>query len=244
MPVAILKSFGLTDVEAELYELLLPLGDVPMAEVIKVAKRHPQVVYRLVDQLVAKGLVLSETRRHRRFVRAEDPRVFAHIQSEKCKKLVESLPELRAMQERPREAFVRIERGPEAIQGLRMRAFSTLSAGETYYILSASGTRFYELMGNIFQKTERLRIKRKVRKKMLAFESQRAELSKNETMRTYVEMRYLPEIFPVPTSTNIYGNTVAIQIWSQDPIVILIESAEVAQSYKDYFETLWKVAKP
>ncbi|MDD5469669.1 MAG: helix-turn-helix domain-containing protein [Candidatus Peribacteraceae bacterium] len=242
--MTILQSFGLTDVEAKLYEMLLPLGDVPMVEVIRAAKRHPQVVYRLVDQLAAKGLVLTETRRHRRFVRAEDPQVFAHLQSEKCKKLKEALPELRALQQHPREALVRIERGREAVQGLRKRAFSTLPPGGMYYILSASGTQFYELMGDVFQNVERLRIKRKIHKRMLAFESQRIMLEKNETMRTYVEMRYLPEIFPVPTSTNIYGNVVAVQIWSQDPIVILIESEEVAQSYKDYFETLWKIAKP
>lgn len=243
MPTTILQSFGLTKVEAEFYELLLPLGDVAMAEVVKATGRHPQIVYRLVDQLVAKGLALSEVRRHRRHVRAEDPRVFEQKQFEKCKKLKEALPELRALQDRPKEALVRIERGPEAVQGLRKRAFTHLPIGGTYYILSASGTHFYELMGKAFRQTEQLRIKRKIRKKMLAFESQRAELEKKETMRTYVEMRYLPETFPVPTSTNIYGNTIAVQIWSADPIVILIESAEVAQSYKDYFATLWKIAK-
>jgi len=36
---------------------------------------------------------------------------------------------------------------------------------------------------------------------------------------------------------------VAIQIWLPDPIVITIESPEVAQSYKDYFDSLWKTAK-
>jgi sugar-specific transcriptional regulator TrmB len=244
MPISILQSFGLTKIEAEIYELLLSLGDVPMAEITRVTGRHPQVVYRLVDQLVSKGLVLTEIRRHRRYVRAEDPKIFEQVQSEKLRRLKEVVPELCALQRQPKEAFVRIERGREAIQALRKRAFSELTPGGIYYILSASGTRFYELMGEAFEKVERLRIKRKVRKKMLAFESQRTMLEENETMRTYVEMRYLPETFPVPTSTNIYSNVVAIQIWSEDPIVILIESAEVAQSYKDYFETLWKIAKP
>ncbi|MFH0769802.1 MAG: helix-turn-helix domain-containing protein [Candidatus Peregrinibacteria bacterium] len=243
MPIDILQSFGLSKAEAELYELLLPLGDVPMAAVTRVTGRHPQSIYRLVDQLVAKGLVISEVRQHRRHIRAEDPRVFEQKQAERLRRLRESLPALRALQERPQEAVVRIERGPEAVRNLRRRAFSALGAGETYYILSASGSRFYEIMGDAMEKTERLRIRRKVRKKMLAFESQRALLTQNEVFRTYVEMRYLPETFPVPSSTNIYGNVTAIQIWSEDPIVILMESREVAQSYKDYFETLWKMGR-
>jgi hypothetical protein len=77
---------------------------------------------------------------------------------------------------------------------------------------------------------------------LLAFESQRKMLQKNEIWEL-IAIRYLPESNPVPSSTNIFGSTVAIQIWLSDPIVITIESPEVAQSYKDYFDSLWKTAK-
>jgi hypothetical protein len=124
---------------------------------------------------------------------------------------------------------------------VRKRAFSELSSGETYYILSASGSHFYEFMGDALEEIERMREKRKVRKKMLAFESQRGALTKLERWK-YTDLRYIPNVFPVLTSTNIYAHTTAIQIWLPDPIVILIESKEVAQSYKDFFASLWSKA--
>ena len=243
MTLDVLQSLGLSKMEAEMYTLLLPLGDVPMAELTKTADRHPQVVYRLVDQLVSKGLVSTSTKRHRKYVQAVDPKVLEQMQASKLEKLREALPELKALQHAPAEATVHVMRGNEAIQNVRWRAFSELKADETYYILSASGDRFFEVMGDAVEATEKLRISNRIHKKILMFESQRHMIEeRGEHKRKYVERRYLPEMHSVPTSTNIFNDTTSIQIWSPEPIVILIESAEVAQSYKDYFMALWKRA--
>jgi predicted transcriptional regulator len=238
-----LETLGLSTMEAECYEKLLPMGDVPMATLTAAMKRHPQIVYRLVDQLAAKGLAVTETRLHRKYVRAEDPKMLERVQLEKLRKIREALPSLHALQHQPSEARVRVERGVEATRTLRRRAFSELPVGGTYYILSPSGEHFYETVGREHVEVlEQLREKRKVTKKMIAMESQRQYLEREEHWK-YVETRYLPETYPVPTSTNIFGSTVYIQIWSQDPIAIVIESEEVATSYRDFFETLWKMGR-
>jgi len=240
---SILETLGLTAIEAECYEKLLPLGSVPIAELTAAMKRHPQIVYRLIDQLVAKGLAVTETRNHRKYVRAEDPKSLERVQIQKLQKLREALPALSALQHQPAEANVHIERGPEATRNLRRRAFSELPPGGTYYILSPSGEHFYDVVGREhIEKLELLRVKRKVKKKLLAFESQRKFLKAEERWNG-TEIRYLPEAYPVPTSTNIFGNTVYVQIWCQETIVIVIESEEVARSYRDFFQTLWKMGK-
>lgn len=240
---SILETLGLTTIEAQCYEKLLPLGSVPIAELTAAMKRHPQIVYRLVDQLVSKGLVVIETRLHRKYVRAEDPKVLERVQIEKLEKIREALPTLHALHHQPSGARVHIERGPEATRNLRRRAFTELPIGGTYYILSPSGEHFYETVGREHVEVlEQLRAKRKITKKMIAMESQRKYLEREEHWK-YVETKYLPETYPVPTSTNIFGSTVYIQIWSQDPIAIVIESEEVATSYRDFFETLWKMGR-
>jgi predicted transcriptional regulator len=238
-----LETLGLSTMEAECYEKLLPMGDVPMATLTAAMKRHPQIVYRLVDQLAAKGLAVTETRLHRKYVRAEDPKMLERVQLEKLRKIREALPSLHALQHQPSEARVRVERGVEATRTLRRRAFSELPVGGTYYILSPSGEHFYETVGREHVEVlEQLRAKRKITKKMIAMENQRQYLEREEHWK-FVETRYLPETYPVPTSTNIFGSTVYIQIWSADPIAIVIESEEVATSYRDFFETLWKMGR-
>ena len=42
--------------------------------------------------------------------------------------------------------------------------------------------------------------------------------------------------------TNIYGNKIAIIVWSEPPEAVIIENKDAAESYRSYFEVLWKAA--
>ena len=57
------------------------------------------------------------------------------------------------------------------------------------------------------------------------------------------EYRYLPNISESPAVTNIYGDKVAIIIWTDEPEGIIIENAAAAKAYKSYFDSMWKYAK-
>ena len=59
----------------------------------------------------------------------------------------------------------------------------------------------------------------------------------------YAEIRFLPKNYATPAATNIYGNKVAIINWTENPLAILINNKEIADSYRKYFEILWKSAK-
>ncbi len=239
-----LLALGLNEQEATMYKAILRLGDVPVADVIKALNEHPQIVYRLIERLAAKGLVITSTKKHRKYVRAEDPRTLQQAEERKLEQLRGIVPELLALQKAPKDALVRVARGEEAVRALRMRGIDDLKSGDTYYIIGASGDRFYQIMGDYYEKVERKREKKKIKRKLISYESQRALLKKNEPPAKYVEHRFLPSTYPVPSSTNIFNDTVAILIWTEDPIVITIESKEVAESYKHYFDSLWKNAKP
>jgi hypothetical protein len=59
----------------------------------------------------------------------------------------------------------------------------------------------------------------------------------------YLEIRSLPEKYEMPTSTAIFADCVVLQIWGDEPIMILIENKKLAQSYKDTFNILWNIAE-
>ncbi|MFH1711108.1 MAG: hypothetical protein ABH840_02235 [Nanoarchaeota archaeon] len=56
--------------------------------------------------------------------------------------------------------------------------------------------------------------------------------------------RYAPNIETSPAVTNIYGNKIAILIWTDEPEGIIIENELAAKAYKSYFDFMWKNAKP
>lgn len=239
----ILKQIGLTKRESEVYELLLRLGESPVSVVIKNTGAHPQIIYRVIDSLGVKGLVISVRKKNKIYVSAENPKQLERLQEERLVTLRKALPDLIALQKTSKEAIVRVSRGNEAVRALRFRAIQELKRNAIYYIIGASGDRFYNAMGDFNKEIERKRVKKKIHKKLISFASQRESLDKNDPFRQLAEFRYLSDEHAVESSTNIFGNTVAILIWAADPIVITIESEEVAESYKKYFYVLWHIAK-
>lgn len=242
-----LRKIGLSDAEATMYTTVLRLGEVPIADVTRVAGEHPQIVYRLIERLAASGHLIVSTRKHRKYVRAEDPKNIARMEEKKIESFRASIPELLSMQCTSDDAIVRIARGAEGVKALRMRGIEELRSGESYYVMGASGEHFYGVMGDYYRKVEALRIKKKIKRLLLTYENQRTLIEKAEKnapeFRTYAEYRYLPTTVPVLSSTNIFGSTVAILVWTEDPIVITIESASVAESYRQYFQAFWSIAK-
>lgn len=55
--------------------------------------------------------------------------------------------------------------------------------------------------------------------------------------------RFVDEDTESPVATNIYGNKIAIIVWTEEPEAIIIENEAAAKSYKSYFEFMWRRAK-
>ena len=56
-----------------------------------------------------------------------------------------------------------------------------------------------------------------------------------------IKVKYLEEI-KSPATTTIYADNVAIHILSDKPIIVMIKNKGIAESYRNYFEFLWKQA--
>ena len=57
------------------------------------------------------------------------------------------------------------------------------------------------------------------------------------------EVKILPKEYMTPTHINVVGEKVGMILWSEQPLGILIENREIADSFRTYFELLWKLAK-
>ncbi len=240
----IFEELGFNEREAQVYETLLRLGECPVADILEATQLHPQLIYRALDSLVVRGLVIISFRRHRKYARAEDPRVLERIEAERLTKLRKALPDLMALQQGSKDAVVRVEKGAEAVRSHRARLIDLAPEKSNLDIIGGSGDSFFKTMGERLREVERKRIKKGILRRILSFSSQRQLFEENDAFKKLTEYRYLETEYPVPSSTLIYGDKVALYIWTSDPLVIDIESAEAADSYRSYFEALWQVAKP
>lgn len=58
-----------------------------------------------------------------------------------------------------------------------------------------------------------------------------------------VKLKVLPKGYRSPTATYIYGNKVSFWLFISKLTIIVIESKELTESYRNYFEYLWKQAR-
>jgi len=67
------------------------------------------------------------------------------------------------------------------------------------------------------------------------------EHKKNSRLPSFVELRFVN--FPVPATIDTFQDKVLISAWRAKPISFLIQSSELAENLRKYFDSVWQTAK-
>jgi len=148
------------------------------------------------------------------------------------------LPELnmkRRLSKESQEAT--IFKGKKAIKTITE---DILRTNKGMYVFGAEG-KLKELFPIYYHHFHRNRINKRIKMKIIYCEKIRKRKPPKELKQ--VEIKYLPDEFETPASTWIFGDKIAIIVWSEQPIATLIRSKEVAKAYQTNFNLLWSLAK-
>ena len=242
-----LISFGMNKNEAGVYLSLLKSGNSSAGELIKITGFHRNIVYDNLDKLIDKGLVTFIIEGKKRVFQTTPAEMISDLlekeqtKLDKKKKLSEEIKKeiskFQSINKVKQEAS--IFRGKE---GIRFLLKDTLDVGEDYFVFGAPKSSL-EIMGSPFWENYNLkRNSNKIHVKMVFNESLRAWSQVIKNPKTKV--KFLKHNFEPLSETIIYGDKVAIFVWSEKPIATLIKDKNLAQSYKQYFNLLWKQAQP
>lgn len=245
MNADILTKIGLTTNEVKVYLGLLELGPVPAGELIKKAEIHRTAAYDILERLIEKGLVTYIIVAKIKQFEAIDPILlldFIDRQKEELdnyrsdvEKLIPELRLKRTVSKERQEATV--FKGKRAIKTITE---DILRTGKTLYVYGAEG-KLKELFPVYYQLFHKKRMQKKIKIKIIYCEKIRKQERHKELQN--VEMKYLPDAFETPANTWIFGDKIAIIVWSEQPIATLIRSKEVSKAYETNFNVLWSVAK-
>lgn len=243
LPTEALTNVGLSDREAEVYTTLLRLGEVPVVELIRATGTHPQLIYRALERLQAQRLVTSIQHKHRKYVRAEDPDRLERIAEDHLQKIRSVVPKLEALQIRSPRTVVRTYQGADELAAFRAHLLAPLESGETYYVIGGAAQYYREMTLKRHEAGERSRVRKKVWKRVVTFSSQRKAIERFDKGRPYTEYQFLADDFDTPSTITIARDTVGLMLWDTEPIVIELRSKLLAESYRHYFDVLWRLAK-
>ena len=246
MDTALLEELGLTKNEIKVYLALLELGSTAAGPLIKKGGMHRAAVYDIIDLLTGKGLVSYVIKANRKYFEAQDPdRLLEYLESKKQdlidkeEKLKQFLPELQLKRKLSKEE----QEGTlyKSKKGLKSIFEDILKEGKPWFVFGATG-EFKELFHAYFIHFHERRIESKIPLKIIFNETVRKQ--KREEELKLSQIKYLPKSYISPSTTYIYGDKVAIINWSSDPIAFLMRSKQVADSYRSFFDILWKTATP
>ncbi len=234
-----IKQAGLTENEAKVYEALLEMGARPAGIISRKTGLHRRVVYDVTDRLIKKGLLGYIVENGRKMFSASNPERFIEIIDKEKQQIQEILPlmlaEYNQAKDKQREDTL-FFRGKE---GLKSVFEDQLSEGKEILILGGSHLA-YEILEYYFVWFDKKRVKQQIKTRIL-FDGE----LKNKNIRVpLAEIKYLPEKYSSPLAINIYGEKVAIILWSKEnPFAIVIKNKEISEGYRKHFEMMWKASK-
>ena len=237
MDIAKLERIGLNLNEAKIYLALLELGQAQAGDISKKTQINRTTVYDSLERLIQNGLASFVISANKKVFKPVAPKKLLNQIEEKENAVKEILPELEGLfvQSKEKEE-TDIYKGRKGIKSI----LDDILKCKEYVAFGSSG-KFLEIMQHdfiIFQKQKKTL---KINSRVILSESSR----KTETVKVaFANFKYIPDEFSAPTTTFIYEDKTAIIIWGETPVATLIKSKEVAKSYKNYFEMLWKIAKP
>jgi len=248
MDIKPLERIGLTKSEIGVYLALLKLGQTTAGPIVDEARVTRSKIYDILERLKNKGLVSYITKQSTKYFSAADPHTILHYLDEKESEIKEEkssvlkiLPQLLLEQslsgaKNVAEIFV----GIRGMQNAFTQLVQAFDSTEVYYAFGAGSGENTAQMQVFFSRLHHERLKKKVRTKIIFTESSRG-VFRSQEKSLFVQAKYVANT--TPAAINIYKNYVVIAILNKEPITILINNQETADSFREYFNVMWNVAK-
>lgn len=241
MDTEIFEELGMTRTEIKLYLTLLEIGSSTAGAILEKSKLPNSTVHRDLNSLIERGVISFILEGKRKVYQAIDPENFFSFIDEKRRKFSEILPELKKRQKKSvKKKFASVYKG---VRGIKEVYNIMINAKGKEYNTFGGGPKASEIMGfTWWLNLHKRRVENKLPSRQVFDESVRQggkEIAKNPLTK----IRYIDKEFAQFQETIIVGDIVAIAVFSDTPYAFLINDKNVSESYKKYFELLWKIAR-
>lgn len=245
----LLTEIGLTKSEVAVYFALLGLGSSTTGPIIKKADIASGKAYLILDKLVLKGLVTHVIMSGTKYYQAKDPERLLDYLKEKEQELKEKESKLKEVLPKIKEKYRQENYNPKAevyegIKGLKTfydQVLKELKKGDHIDVMGVP-KEANEKFSTYLLNWNKRRIKLGIRMRIL-YNSDCKDFGKLRERMKLTEVRYMKKVLETPAWIDIFKDCVVTINVHGIPVCFLIKSKESADSYKAYFEYIWKQSK-
>lgn len=241
MDTEILQDLGLTQTEIKVYLTLLELGSSSAGKIIEKSNLPNSTIHRDLNSLINKGIISFILEGKRKLYQATNPESFFEFIEDKRRRFEKILPELKKEQEKKnKEEIARIYKGVRGIKEVYNLMINTKGKEYNTY---GGGPITTKIMGlDWWLNLHKRRVENKLPSRQV-FDELVKEAGKEIAKNKLTKIRYISKEFAQFQEIIIVEDKVAISVFTENPYAFLIQDKNVAESYRKYFELLWKIAK-
>jgi sugar-specific transcriptional regulator TrmB len=241
-----LRKIGFTDGEIRVYKAILKLSKSTIGPISKAAKVTPSKTYPILDKLIKKGLISKIKHDRTLYFSANNPdRLLTYLDEKKNElenqrqRIEQELPILRSIpKERITEA--RVLTGVGGLKTFYEEHNRILLASDkTFRVFSFEEDWNREDVKRFIQKQDLIRKKLGINVEVMA----------NKKIQNYIDPKNYKLVKikfteqDIPVGTVVSPSQIALMTWVEEPIIIVIDSKEIGESYTKFFKSLWKQAR-
>jgi sugar-specific transcriptional regulator TrmB len=232
-----LADLGLSTHEAAIYLAVLEEREASAGQVLDKVSLHREQVYRGLKRLVGDNLLTTYVKRRRSYYAAVDPIILVRRLQAKISLAQSIMPYLQQQRLQKRQT-IQVFEGADAVARLLEDIVVTVARKAEYLILGGAGDSFYESAKIVLPRYAKLFQDRYITARMIAYTDQ--VYTKEQELMPGLQLRRINQPKSGPTSTVVYGDKVAIEVFDPHNLaVIIIQNKFIADSYRQTFAMLW-----
>lgn len=234
----ILEAIGFKKNEVLIYLYLLKTGEASISDISKGTGIHRSNTHDLVEGLLSKGIVDETIINEKKYYYPIEPEDLLDYLKQKQKKLEEVIPQLEKTKNTKQDRRkVSLSEGVNSVKNILNHLLDLKEPISAYGIPK----ELDDILGGFLGEYHRRRIKRKIPLRII-FETKGMNQMKKLNKMDFTEARYLP-LKHTHSSTIICREKIILITWESPITTIIIESKNISDAYKEYFEIIWKEAE-
>jgi sugar-specific transcriptional regulator TrmB len=238
-----LSDLGLSEKEALIYAVLVAEGEASAITLARVANLHRQFVYNALENLRAEGLVMRVGDTRAKWRALSPRRLVARAEEQEQKALAVSEMLLALQTAHSGQEFEVVE-GVTAFRQRLATYLRKVPRHSSVRMLAGAWDKYFEHAGErAHAEWDRLRVAKGITFRIIGPESMRARMEEARRQRGLVEFRIFAGLNNGLVNTVVYGDTVDLEIFGDPHLTFSITNPDVAQSQRNYFESLWKLGE-
>ncbi len=238
---SILKEYGLSDKESQVYLACTMLGTATVVDISKQCRLPKSTCYDVLNSLIAKGIAGTVLKGKVTYFEAADANQLIQSLERKKKRIEAIMPALRSMKEsaieKPKTTMY------EGMSGLKAILDDIIQTGEDVLIIG-NFSNFSRVTRHVAPQFIRSRIQKNISCRYLSEESDISKKIKKDDRKELRETRFLKSLKDSGSEMYIYSKKIAIVTVSKDqPVGVIIENESIAKFQRILFRELWEKAK-